>query len=61
MPVGDPVFSDVPSNTLSPAFALPLLAVNGLPLGVQLIGLPNQDYELARQARWLSEAYLGQG
>ncbi|MEA3026983.1 MAG: hypothetical protein QOF91_2268 [Alphaproteobacteria bacterium] len=60
MPVGDPVFSDVPSNTLSPAFALPLLAVNGLPLGVQLIGLPNQDYELARQARWLSESYLGQ-
>ena len=58
MPVGDPVFSDVPSNTLSPAYALPLLAVNGLPLGVQLIGMPNTDYELARQARWLSESYL---
>jgi Asp-tRNA(Asn)/Glu-tRNA(Gln) amidotransferase A subunit family amidase len=58
MPVGDPVFSDVPSNTLSPAIAIPLLAVGGMPLGVQLIGLPNGDYELARQARWLSEAYL---
>jgi Asp-tRNA(Asn)/Glu-tRNA(Gln) amidotransferase A subunit family amidase len=60
MPVGDPVFSDVPSNTLAPAYALPLLAVNGLPLGVQLIGLPHTDYELGRQARWLSETYLGQ-
>jgi len=60
MAVGDPVFSDVPSNTLAPAYALPLLSVNGLPLGVQLIGLPNNDYELTRQARWLSEAYLGQ-
>jgi Asp-tRNA(Asn)/Glu-tRNA(Gln) amidotransferase A subunit family amidase len=59
MAVGDPVFSDVPSNTLSPAFALPLLAVGGLPLGVQLIGLPNQDYQLARQARWLCDTCLG--
>ena len=58
MAVGDPVFSDVPSNTLSPAFALPLLEVGGLPLGVQLIGLPDHDFELARQSRWLSEAYL---
>lgn len=58
MPVGDPVFSDVSSNTLSPAYALPLLEVGGLPLGVQLIGLPHRDFELGRQARWLSETYL---
>jgi Asp-tRNA(Asn)/Glu-tRNA(Gln) amidotransferase A subunit family amidase len=58
MPVGDPVFSDVSSNTLSPSIALPLLAVAGLPLGVQMIGLPHRDYELACQARWLSESYL---
>jgi Asp-tRNA(Asn)/Glu-tRNA(Gln) amidotransferase A subunit family amidase len=37
---------------------LPLLAVAGLPLGVQMIGLPHRDYELACQARWLSETYL---
>jgi Asp-tRNA(Asn)/Glu-tRNA(Gln) amidotransferase A subunit family amidase len=61
MPVGDPVFSDVSSNTLSPAYALPLLAINKLPLGIQLIGLPHQDYELARHALWLSETYLGHG
>jgi Asp-tRNA(Asn)/Glu-tRNA(Gln) amidotransferase A subunit family amidase len=58
MPVGDPVFSDISSNTLAPAIALPLLAVEGLPLGVQLVGLPHQDYKLAQQARWLSETYL---
>jgi Asp-tRNA(Asn)/Glu-tRNA(Gln) amidotransferase A subunit family amidase len=58
MAVGDPVYSDVPSNTLSPAFALPLLQIDGLPLGVQLIGLPDRDYELARHSRWLSETYL---
>jgi Asp-tRNA(Asn)/Glu-tRNA(Gln) amidotransferase A subunit family amidase len=59
MPVGDPVFSDISSNTLSPAMALPLLAVDGLPLGVQLVGMPHQDFRLAQQARWLAETYLG--
>ena len=58
MPVGDPVVSDISSNTLAPAIALPLLAVEGLPLGVQLVGLPHQDYKLAQRARWLSETYL---
>jgi Asp-tRNA(Asn)/Glu-tRNA(Gln) amidotransferase A subunit family amidase len=58
MDVGNPVFSDVSSNTLSPAFALPLLQIEGLPLGVQLIGRQHEDFELARIARWLSEAYL---
>jgi Asp-tRNA(Asn)/Glu-tRNA(Gln) amidotransferase A subunit family amidase len=39
--------------------ALPLLAVDGLPLGVQLVGMPHQDFRLAQQARWLAETYLG--
>jgi Asp-tRNA(Asn)/Glu-tRNA(Gln) amidotransferase A subunit family amidase len=59
-PVGNPVFADVSSNTLAPSFALPLLAVQGLPLGVQLIGRPHEDYELARQARWLAEICFAQ-
>jgi Asp-tRNA(Asn)/Glu-tRNA(Gln) amidotransferase A subunit family amidase len=58
MPVGNPVFADIASNLLSPAFALPLLAVEGLPLGVQLVGPPNQDFKLAQQAKWLSNSYL---
>jgi Asp-tRNA(Asn)/Glu-tRNA(Gln) amidotransferase A subunit family amidase len=36
-----------------PAFALPLLEVNGLPLGVQLIGAPHADGALAATANWI--------
>jgi Asp-tRNA(Asn)/Glu-tRNA(Gln) amidotransferase A subunit family amidase len=60
MSVGNPVFADISSNLLSPSFALPLLAVEGLPLGVQLVGFPNQDFKLAQHAHWLSASYLEQ-
>jgi Asp-tRNA(Asn)/Glu-tRNA(Gln) amidotransferase A subunit family amidase len=36
-----------------PAFALPLLQVNGLPLGVQLIGAPGADGALCAVANWM--------
>ena len=36
-----------------PAFALPLLQVNGLPLGVQLIGMPGTDGALCAVANWM--------
>ncbi len=42
----------------TPAFTLPLLEVEGLPLGVQLIGFVDQDERLARQAKWMAEACL---
>jgi Asp-tRNA(Asn)/Glu-tRNA(Gln) amidotransferase A subunit family amidase len=58
MPVGNPVFADISSNLLGPAIALPLLAVEDLPLGVQLVGLPDGDFKLAQHAQWLSNAYL---
>lgn len=58
MAVGDPVFADISSCTGGPAIALPLLALEGVPFGVQLIGFPQQDYRLAVQARWLAEAIL---
>jgi Asp-tRNA(Asn)/Glu-tRNA(Gln) amidotransferase A subunit family amidase len=57
-PVGNPVFADISSNLLCPSLALPLLAVEGLPVGVQLIGFPNQDFKLAQYAHWLSATYL---
>lgn len=38
-----------------PAVSLPLLEVDGLPLGVQLIGARYDDGRLLRTARWLSE------
>jgi Asp-tRNA(Asn)/Glu-tRNA(Gln) amidotransferase A subunit family amidase len=36
-----------------PAFSLPLLSANGLPVGVQLIGEPGSDGSLCAVANWL--------
>ena len=36
------------------AFSLPLLTVDGMPLGVQLIGRANTDGQLAATAGWLT-------
>ena len=58
MPVGDPVYGDVSSCLGAPAWNLPLLADRGLPMGVQLLGHPHQDYDLARCGRWFVEAFL---
>lgn len=56
--VGNPVFADISTNLLSPSIALPLLTVEGLPLGVQLVGFPNEDHKLAQHALWLANACL---
>jgi Asp-tRNA(Asn)/Glu-tRNA(Gln) amidotransferase A subunit family amidase len=42
-----------------PAFSLPLLQVNGLPLGVQLLGAPGNDGALCAMANWMINAGLG--
>jgi len=36
-----------------PAFSLPLLQVSGLPLGVQLLGVPDSDGKLCALANWM--------
>ena len=38
-----------------PAFSLPLMQVNGLPLGVQLIGAPGTDGALCATANWFMQ------
>jgi len=44
----------IPATWLGlPAFALPLLAANGLPVGVQLLGEPNGDGKLCAVANWI--------
>ena len=58
MPVGDPVYGDVSSCLGAPAWNLPLLADRGLPMGIQLLGHPHEDYELALCGRWFVEAFL---
>jgi len=39
-----------------PAFSLPLLQVNGLPLGVQLLGAPGGDGALCAVANWMMQS-----
>jgi Asp-tRNA(Asn)/Glu-tRNA(Gln) amidotransferase A subunit family amidase len=53
---GDPVFN-VPASTLgAPVFTLPLMAVRGMPLGLQVMGFPGRDEALSAVARWIVEA-----
>ena len=39
-----------------PAFSLPLMRVDGLPLGLQLMGVGDEDGALAAAANWLEQA-----
>ena len=39
-----------------PAFSLPLMSVDGLPLGLQLMGVDGKDGALAAAANWLMQA-----
>jgi Asp-tRNA(Asn)/Glu-tRNA(Gln) amidotransferase A subunit family amidase len=41
-----------------PAFSLPLMAVDGMPLGLQLIGFRGADRALCARARWISDAMI---
>ena len=52
---GNPVFN-VPATLLGvPALSLPLLSVDDLPLGLQLIGFHDADASLFSIAKWLVE------
>jgi Asp-tRNA(Asn)/Glu-tRNA(Gln) amidotransferase A subunit family amidase len=53
---GDPIFCTIWTFCGLPSVSLPLLkGPNGLPVGVQLVGAPNNDAQLLRTARWLTE------
>ena len=60
MPVGDCIYNEASSILGAPALSLPLLAVNGLPQGVQLLGFNHEDYRLTGYAHWMAETELGQ-
>ncbi|MDW8313798.1 MAG: amidase [Rhodovarius sp.] len=55
-PTGDPAANAATSALGCPAFTLPVLAVDGLPMGVQVIGLPQQDAQVVAIGRWLYAA-----
>ncbi len=56
---GSPIFNGLWTYLGMPAISLPLLEVDGLPVGVQLVGLRRDDGRLLRTARWL-EAHLAE-
>jgi Asp-tRNA(Asn)/Glu-tRNA(Gln) amidotransferase A subunit family amidase len=51
---GDPIFCTLWTYLGVPAVNLPLLEVDGMPLGVQLVGPRRDDARLLRTARWLA-------
>ncbi len=58
---GDPGFN-MPASMLGvPALTLPLLADQGMPLGLQLIGRQNEDAELFRLAAWVMRWFSARG
>jgi Asp-tRNA(Asn)/Glu-tRNA(Gln) amidotransferase A subunit family amidase len=54
---GDAVFNAPASVSGAPAFSLPLMAVEGMPLGFQLMGFADGDTRAAGVARWILESY----
>jgi Asp-tRNA(Asn)/Glu-tRNA(Gln) amidotransferase A subunit family amidase len=54
-PTGDFVFNAPSSMLFAPAVTVPLLAVGGMPVGVQVMGQPRQDARVTALARWLME------
>ena len=54
-PTGDSIFNTPSSMLFAPAVTLPLLAVGGMPVGVQLMGQQHQDARITALARWTLE------
>jgi len=53
--VGTPWYNDASSAVGAPTANLPLLCVDGLPLGVQLMGFSHRDDALISHSRWLGD------
>lgn len=50
---GSPMFNALWTYLGMPCISLPLLEIDGLPLGVQLVGARNRDGDLLRAAKWM--------
>lgn len=53
---GDPIYNIIPSLSGAPALTLPLLALHGLPLGVQVMGQWHGDQKLVALGAWAMDA-----
>ena len=54
---GTPWYNDASSAIGAPTYSLPILTVDGLPLGIQIMGFEGEDADLAAMARWLLDAF----
>jgi Asp-tRNA(Asn)/Glu-tRNA(Gln) amidotransferase A subunit family amidase len=52
-PTGDAVFNTASSMLFAPAVTMPVLAVGGMPVGVQVMGQMHADAACVSYARWL--------
>jgi len=55
-PTGDAVFNTPSSGLGAPAVTVPLCAVGGLPMGIQVMGQPQMDAATVAIARWMAGA-----
>ena len=60
MDQGSAIFNEASSVIGAPAINLPLLSVDEVPLGIQLLGPWHGDERLTAVARWLAEVEFGQ-
>lgn len=54
-PTGDAVFNYPSSMIGAPVVTAPMMAVNGLPVGLQIMGQRNEDARMTAMARWIHE------
>ncbi|MBU2531234.1 MAG: amidase, partial [Alphaproteobacteria bacterium] len=52
-PTGNAVFNYATSMLFAPSVSVPMLGVDGLPVGVQLVGQQHEDARMTAFARWL--------
>ena len=55
--IGNPIDGDVSSCLASPAYNLPILEDCGLPMGVQIVARPHQNFELGLIGKWLVDTF----
>lgn len=54
-PTGDVSFSCVSSLLGAPSVSVPIMSVDDMPVGVQIMGQPHQDEKVTAIGRWLAE------
>lgn len=52
-PTGDAVFNTPSSGLGAPVVTVPLMAVRGLPMGIQIMGQQHSDFTISAIARWM--------